>query len=116
MDTPSESEDRSTSNSCGIPQRGWAMSWGPRHRTLRTEKSLRAHIQAIHQANSLAAIYASPQWYFSRDAGEFIADVRRLCDAYGLDGNYYDGNFLHRSGWSPPCGSGKMRAVNVKRL
>lgn len=71
-------------------QRGWAMSWGPRHEPY-DEASLRAHIQAIHAAGSRAAVYASAHWYYSREPDEFMAEVRRLRDTYGLDGIYYDG-------------------------
>ncbi|MCS7239596.1 MAG: hypothetical protein NZ899_15215 [Thermoguttaceae bacterium] len=71
-------------------QRGWAMSWGSRHEPY-DEKLLVAHIEAIHKAGSLAVVYASPNWYYSRDPEEFIAEMRRLRDTYGIDGVYYDG-------------------------
>lgn len=66
------------------------MSWGPRHEPY-DDALLQAHVQAIHEAGSRAAIYASAQWYYSRDAVEFAAEIQRLRDQYGLDGIYYDG-------------------------
>ncbi len=71
-------------------QRGWAMSWGPRHEPY-DEALLHDHVRAIHETGSLAAVYASAHWYYSRDPEEFAAEIQRLRDAYRLDGIYYDG-------------------------
>ena len=71
-------------------KRGWAMSWGPKHEPY-DEPLIHAHIKAIHNVGSKAIFYASPQWYYSRDAGEWADELRRLQDRYGIDGMYYDG-------------------------
>jgi len=71
-------------------QRSWAMSWGPRH-VAHDDEELRAHVAAIKKAGSHPVVYASPQWYYSRDAEEFAAELKRLKDTYGIEGVYYDG-------------------------
>ena len=71
-------------------QRSWAMSWGPRHVPY-DESVLRKHVAAIRKVGARSAVYMSPHWYYSRDAAEFAAEVRRLRETYGIDGVYYDG-------------------------
>ena len=71
-------------------QRGWAMSWGPKHVPY-DEDLTHDHIRAIHNVGAKAIFYGSPQWYYSRDAGEWADELRRLRDHYDIDGMYYDG-------------------------
>ena len=56
-----------------------------------TKQLTHDHIRAIHEAGSKAILYASPQWYYSRDAQEWADELRRLRDRYHIDGIYYDG-------------------------
>jgi len=71
-------------------QRSWAMSWGPWHEPY-DESLVHKHVAAIKAAGAAPIMYASPQWYYSRDAQEFAGELRRLRDTYGIEGIYYDG-------------------------
>lgn len=71
-------------------QRSWAFSWGREHLPC-GEQEIRDHIAAIKAAGSHPLPYMSGWFYYSRNAAEFGAEVKRLRDAYGFEGVYYDG-------------------------
>jgi len=71
-------------------QRSWAFSWGREHVPY-SEQELRDRVAAIKAAGSLPLPYMSGWFYYSRDAAEFAAEVKRLRDRYGFEGVYYDG-------------------------
>lgn len=66
------------------------MSWGPKHVPY-DEKLLRFHVNAVKEAGTHPILYTSAHWYYSRDAEEFIQEIRRLGDTYGIEDIYYDG-------------------------
>jgi DNA-binding transcriptional ArsR family regulator len=71
-------------------QRSWAMSWG-REWSAVDDEALRSHIAAIKQAGMRPIPYMTGWFYYSLDAEEFTGEVKRLRDAYGFEGVYYDG-------------------------
>lgn len=71
-------------------QRSWAFSWGREHLPY-DEAEIRDHVRAIKAAGSRPIPYMSGWFYYSRNAAEFGAEVRRLRDTYGFEGVYYDG-------------------------
>lgn len=77
-------------------QRAWGMSWGPRYIPL-DEAALRRHLDAIHAAGAKALPYTSAWFYYSRDPEEFVGEIRRWKETYGIDGIYSDG--LPGSDW-----------------
>jgi hypothetical protein len=70
-------------------QRSWAMSWG-RDFVPYDPETLRQHIAAAKEAGMRPIFYSSPYYYYSRDAQEHTDAVRRLKDAFELEGVYYD--------------------------
>lgn len=70
--------------------RSWAMSWGPEWQ-VRNGELLRRHITAAKQAGIRPVPYMSGWFYYSRNALEFAAEVRRLKEEWGFEGVYYDG-------------------------
>ncbi len=71
-------------------QRSWAFSWGREHVPY-SEQEIRDHVAAIKRVGARPLPYMSGWFYYSRDAAEFGAEVRRLRDRYGFGGVYYDG-------------------------
>jgi len=71
-------------------QRSWAFSWGREH-VAYSEAEVRDHVAAVKAAGSHPLPYMSGWFYYSRDAAEFGAEVRRLRDRYGFEGVYFDG-------------------------
>jgi len=72
-------------------QRGYGMSWGP-HFIPFDEAELRAHIDAIKTAGMRPAPYMSMYFYYSRDPEEFVGEVKKIKDRFGIEGLYSDGN------------------------
>ncbi|MFC1719111.1 chitobiase/beta-hexosaminidase C-terminal domain-containing protein, partial [Candidatus Poribacteria bacterium] len=72
--------------------RGWGMSYGPKH-IPKDEVRLKEHIEAIKTRGDGAKIinYMSAYFWYTRDAEEYIGEVRRWKDTYGIDGVYSDG-------------------------
>lgn len=72
-------------------QRGYGMQWGPRALPV-DEAALTEHIRAVHDNGMKALNYFSQYFYYSRDAQEWINELKRWKDTYGIDGFYSDGN------------------------
>ncbi|RMD74089.1 MAG: hypothetical protein D6820_17435, partial [Lentisphaerae bacterium] len=71
-------------------QRMWGSSFGPQYPVIDEDK-LKKHIQGIHNAGDYAAPYMSAWFYYSRNPQEFVSEVKRWKDEYGIDGIYSDG-------------------------
>jgi hypothetical protein len=70
--------------------RGYGMSFGP-HYTPYEEDNYRRHIGEIKRLGMIPVNYMSAYFYHSRDPEEYIAEVRRHRDTYGIEGVYSDG-------------------------
>ena len=71
-------------------QRGYGMSWGPSFVPY-DENEFSSHVDAIQQAGMHAAPYMSMYFYYSRDPEEFISEVKKIKDRFGIQGLYSDG-------------------------
>ncbi len=71
-------------------KRGWGMSYGGEYTPI-SESAYRANIEAAHSAGIEAAPYMSMYYWYNRNVDEYIAEVKRHRDTYGIDGVYTDG-------------------------
>jgi hypothetical protein len=72
-------------------QRNWGMSWGPSWVPY-DEAALTKHIMALKAAGVRPITYMSMYFYYSRNPQEYIDNVRRFRDRYGIEGVYSDGD------------------------
>lgn len=70
--------------------RAWGMSFSDRYEML-YETEFQAHIDAAKSAGVKAAEYMSFYFWHNRDVDEYIAEVKRHRDTYGIEGVYIDG-------------------------
>ncbi|MCJ7823150.1 MAG: hypothetical protein MUQ26_08775, partial [Armatimonadetes bacterium] len=70
--------------------RSWSFSWGREHVPYDLD-DFRAHVRAAKDAGMTPIMYASCHWYYSRDADEYAAELRRMKDLVDIEGVYYDG-------------------------
>lgn len=71
-------------------QRGWGMSWGNKYNPLDVAV-YKNNINSAHNVGMKAAPYMSMYYWHNRDVDEYIAEVQRHRDMYGIDGIYSDG-------------------------
>lgn len=71
-------------------QRGWGMSFGNRYVPI-NESVYQAHINSAHSAEMKAIAYMGLYYWHNRDVDEYINEVKRHRDTYGIDGIYSDG-------------------------
>jgi len=69
---------------------GYGMSFGPRYEPL-GEAWVRERIARLKQMGLQPSQYISSNYYYSRDAQEYVDEVRRWRDEYGIGGVYIDG-------------------------
>ncbi|MEM1321946.1 MAG: chitobiase/beta-hexosaminidase C-terminal domain-containing protein [Bacteroidota bacterium] len=73
-----------------INQRGWAMSFGERYE-IRENVPYQPHMDAITAEGDQWSAYFSQWFYYSRDAQEWVNEIRRWRDTYGMGAIYSDG-------------------------
>jgi len=56
------------------------------------DEDLRRHVRAVKETGMVPILYMSPWYYHSRNEEEFLDEVKRLRDTYGIEGVYYDGH------------------------
>lgn len=71
-------------------QRGWGMSFGNKYLPV-NESVYKNNIDCAHEAGLKAAAYMSMYYWHNRDVDEYIGEVKRHRDTYGIDGVYSDG-------------------------
>jgi hypothetical protein len=71
-------------------QRSWGMSFG-RHYVPYDENTYREHIAEVGRQGMVPVSYMSAYFYYSRDPEEYVGEVRRHRDLYGIEGVYSDG-------------------------
>ena len=72
-------------------QRSWGMSWGPSW-VPSDEAALTKHIAALKAAGVRPITYMSMYFYYSRNPQEYLDNIRRFRDRYGIEGVYSDGD------------------------
>ena len=73
-------------------KRGWGMSYGSSYEIVDNfTTKFKTDIQKAHEAGTKVAPYMSMYFWHNRDVDEYIADVKRYRDTYGIDGVYTDG-------------------------
>jgi hypothetical protein len=70
--------------------RSWGMQWGPKA-IPSDENWLMQHIKAAKAAGMKPLTYFSAYFYYSRDPDEYIAELARWKNTYGIEGFYTDG-------------------------
>ncbi len=70
--------------------RGYGMTFGPRYE-VHNEKLLREHIALVKAKGMRALPYLSGYFYYSRDPAEYVSELKRWKQTYGIDGFYTDG-------------------------
>ena len=70
--------------------RGWGMSFG-RECIPVNENEVKNHIAALKSAGIQPINYMSAYFYYSRDAEEYVNEVKRWKNKYGIEGVYSDG-------------------------
>ena len=71
-------------------ERIWGMSFGTQYVPCDTQV-LASHVNAIHAQGKKAMSFFSAWFYHSRDTEEWLGEVERWRDNYGIDGAYSDG-------------------------
>ena len=71
-------------------QRAWGMSFGNEYVPI-NENTYKNNISSAHKAGIKAAPYMSMYYWHNRDIDEYIGEVKRHRDVYGIDGIYSDG-------------------------
>jgi hypothetical protein len=70
--------------------RGWGMSFGKEYIPI-NENDVKTHITALKAAGIKPINYMSAHFYYSRDAEEYVNEVKRWKEKYGIEGVYSDG-------------------------
>ena len=70
--------------------RSWSFSFGKEHIPYDAER-FKECVKAAKDAGVHPIMYASSQWYYSRDAQEYVDEIKRMKDLFGIDGLYLDG-------------------------
>lgn len=71
-------------------KQGWGMSWGGTYEPI-NEDLYKKNIAAAHDAGLKATTYMSMYYWYNRNTDEYITEVKRHRDTYGIDGVYTDG-------------------------
>ncbi len=71
-------------------QRGWGMSWGGKYLPISEDRYI-SDIAAAQSAGMKAIPYMSMYYWYNRDIDEYLTEVQRHRDTYGIEGVYTDG-------------------------